>query len=261
MGSRAYDSTKPTFYLDHSTLVDAFKSHLPGANVDPAYVPLKGWVERVAVEANLCLSVVHMAELGGWGAAESGDAMARWYGSLPIVWMPLIQHVQGDEIDHWTKVAVGVTTSRYVPYASSVEAAFRTLDTDGIDAMNRNGEPELALVTVARTQQWRDIWEQRYVRQYVSMVVSISENHRSMRETLGWTDDAGRQQIAANFEESVRRVGAAGFDPNGGRGRRRVRVLAHRRRTHRRQAAGTLQAQSTVSSRVPSGPDVRAGQR
>jgi hypothetical protein len=204
MGSRAYDPTKPTFYLDHSTLVDAFKVHLPGTNVDQAYLPLKGWVERIAVEANLCMSVVHLVELGGWGAEEPSDAMARWYGSLPIVWAPLIQHVQTDETDHWTKVAVGATGRTHFPYAASLEAAFRTLDHDGIEAMNRHGAPELALVTVARTARWRELWEERYVRRYVSMIVNVSENHRSMRETPGWTDETGRRQVTANFEESLR---------------------------------------------------------
>jgi hypothetical protein len=170
MGSRAYDASKPTVYLDHSTLVDAFKVHVPGTNVDHAYRPLKGWVERVAGEANLCLSVVHLVELGGWGDAEPRDAMARWYGSLPIVWAPLMHHVQADEADHWTKVAVGVTSRTHLPFASSLEAAFRTLDDDGIEAMN----------------------------------VSISENHRNMRETPGWTDGIGRKRVAANFEESLR---------------------------------------------------------
>jgi hypothetical protein len=119
--------------------------------------------------------------------------MARWYGSLPIVWAPLIQHVQADETDHWTKVAVGVTGRTHFPYAASLEAAFRTLDHDGIEAMKRHGEPELALVTVARTDRWRELWEERYVRQYVSMIANISENHRSMRETPGWTDEMGWQ--------------------------------------------------------------------
>lgn len=204
MGSRAYDASNQTVYLDHSTLVDAFKVHLPRTNVDPAYLPLRGWIERVAAEANLCLSVVHLIELGGWGATEPSDAMARWYGSLPIVWTPLIQHVQADEADHWIKFAVGVTGSTYRPYAPSLEVAFRALDHDGINAMNRQGAPELALVTVARTERWRDLWKRRYVCQYVSTVVSISENHRRMRETPGWTDETGRQRVAANFEEDLR---------------------------------------------------------
>jgi hypothetical protein len=130
--------------------------------------------------------------------------MARWYGSLPIVWTPLIQHAQADEADHWTKVALGVTCQTYAPFAASLEAAFRTLNKDGIEAMTRNGEPELALVTVGRSPQWRKLWEERYVQNYVSMVVDVSNNHRSVRDRPGWTEETGRKEVAKNLKESIR---------------------------------------------------------
>ena len=61
----------PTIYLDTSTLSNAFSSHdltltAPG-RPDAAFQALLPWIGRVAVEANLCVSVFHLKELACWG--------------------------------------------------------------------------------------------------------------------------------------------------------------------------------------------------
>lgn len=131
MASRTRDHGKPTFYLDHSTLCDAFRAHAVGATTPAheAYRPLLPWIERVAAEANLCLSIVHLAELGRWGDRTSADAIARWYERLPIVWVRGLAAVQESEEDYWTKVAAGVHPARDVdPCAPSLLSAFERLD-------------------------------------------------------------------------------------------------------------------------------------
>jgi hypothetical protein len=58
MPIKPFDPSKLSVYPDHSTLCDAFKSNTSdGGGVSPAFRPLKGWIERVAHEASLCLSV------------------------------------------------------------------------------------------------------------------------------------------------------------------------------------------------------------
>jgi hypothetical protein len=81
MAPKLYDRTKIAVYPDHSTLCDAFRAHRnrPDAADCAAYRPLREWFERVAREANLCLSMVHLVELAAWGDEATADEMARWY--------------------------------------------------------------------------------------------------------------------------------------------------------------------------------------
>jgi hypothetical protein len=117
MTSRSHRPDKPTIYLDHSTLCDAFKAvHIDpdGADTDRTYAPLCGWVERVSVEANLCLSVFHLADLAGW-TKSSASVMARWLDTLEIVWMLNPQQVERAEGTYWLKVAAGVRVAQNKP--------------------------------------------------------------------------------------------------------------------------------------------------
>src|SRR5580693_3235237 len=109
VASKAYDPTKLAIYPDHSTLSDAFRARWTHATAtERAHAPLREWFERVAREANLCLSPLHLIELAGWDDLATADEMARWYGSLPIVWVRLIQYAEELEAEHWTKVAASV---------------------------------------------------------------------------------------------------------------------------------------------------------
>ena len=59
MPSKRFDPTKPSFYLDNSTLCDGIRAcrAAPHASTQAAYLPMLPWVERVANEANLCMAV------------------------------------------------------------------------------------------------------------------------------------------------------------------------------------------------------------
>jgi hypothetical protein len=99
--------------------------------MDGSYEPLRGWIERVAHEDNLCLSVAHIAELAGWKRYDLAARMARWYESLPIVWVRTFHHAAREEMEHALLRAAGISTSAtYHPFAERVIEAFDALRED-----------------------------------------------------------------------------------------------------------------------------------
>jgi len=84
MPSKLYDPSKPTFYLDQSTLCDAFRAHDSVKPSDAAYRPLLPWIERIAREANLCVSLIHISELAKWTDVKMANAFAAWLDGLPL---------------------------------------------------------------------------------------------------------------------------------------------------------------------------------
>ena len=120
MPARARDPGKPTVYLDTSAITDAFAGAGNFRTPSP-FAPLFGWIERVAREANLCLSMTHIGELSRWPDHRSATGVAAWLDELPTVWvypsMKLEQHL---EPDHWLKVAVGIASREpFSPFAPS----------------------------------------------------------------------------------------------------------------------------------------------
>lgn len=129
MPPKSRDPDRPTFYLDQSTLSDAFRStFVEGARrSDPAYLPLRPWIERVAREANLCLSSTHVLELAAWSELEA-DAMAEWLDSLDIVWMRSYPDVQRAEDEYVVRVVAGVHDAEPTsPFAPSFLTSFEDL--------------------------------------------------------------------------------------------------------------------------------------
>lgn len=141
MAPRATDRTKPTVYLDQSTVCDAFRVHLQTARADLAYRPLLPWIERVAREANLCLSTAHISEIGRWGDHTTANALADWIDGLPTVWMRSMLDINDEEDNFWTKVAAGLTpSSRVEPFTGSLLAAFNAMNADAsTEALRRPG--------------------------------------------------------------------------------------------------------------------------
>lgn len=107
MPSKLYDPTKPTFYLDQSTLSYAFKGEGP-------FTALQAWVRRVAEEANLCISLAHVFELVLIEDEEKRRAMAAWLDTLHFVPCHLQFHIKPLEADYWLKKAVGIEPARKV---------------------------------------------------------------------------------------------------------------------------------------------------
>lgn len=160
MPSKPRDPARPTFYLDHSTLCDAFRAHVVGTATPsvPAYRPLFAWITRVAEEANLCLSVFHLAELARWGDRAAADGMARWYESMPVVWVRSLADVQDAEDEHWTMRAAGVMPAEPVwVFAPSILAAFREMSPEAAAQLLSAREPLLKLLEAAREHGQRSL--------------------------------------------------------------------------------------------------------
>lgn len=206
MPSRGRDRAKPTYYLDHSTLCDAFRAHaLGGTTASPAaYKPLMAWIERVATEANLCLSIFHIAELGRWRDIATANAMARWYEKLPIVWVRSMTDVQDREDEHWTKVAASVKPcEQLTPFAPSLLAAFQRLDGDALSELLAKREPVVALLEAIRTKgQGKEVAS-------VLRIAQAFRDDRARAETLGWSADRRREETAYKRRVDLRKRATA----------------------------------------------------
>ncbi len=130
MPARVVLKTRPTFYLDTSTLCDAVRAHIIAPRqADPAYAPLLPWLERISDQANLCLSLVHLLELSRWSDRETADAAARWLDERPTVWVRGMADVQDGEDEYWTRVALGLRpTEPFHPFAPSMLTALAEVD-------------------------------------------------------------------------------------------------------------------------------------
>ncbi len=100
-----HDPTRKTIYLDQSTISDAFLATEGRSNSDRGYAPLRDWIERVAHEANLCLSTAHLVEVARFPEIVTGDRIVLWLESLPTVWVRPADDIAEDEDEVWTKFA------------------------------------------------------------------------------------------------------------------------------------------------------------
>lgn len=122
--------TKPTIYLDQSTLVDAFQAWYPTAKAREAYRPLRAWIERVAHEANLCLSNAHISEIARYPEEHriERDAFIAWIDSMPVLWVRSSNDIISEEGTYWTRVALGVDPMRAVdPLTTTVGESFAAI--------------------------------------------------------------------------------------------------------------------------------------
>ncbi|WP_394845136.1 hypothetical protein LZC95_49915 [Pendulispora brunnea] len=141
MPPRAYDASKVTFYLDQSTVSDAFRAVTVPPRADAAYRPLLAWMERLAREANLCFSIAHIAEIARWADHGLADALAEWLDGITTVWVRPMLEVMTEEEDYWTAVAAGATPqTEVIPFALSPTGVFsRTSVADSIRAFREPG--------------------------------------------------------------------------------------------------------------------------
>ena len=201
MSSKVRDLTKPTFYLDHSTLMDAFRANAVGGRMKPslpAYRPLLGWVERVAREANLCLSVFHLDELAHWGDESGADGMAAWYDQLPIVW---VRHdLENVEDEHWVKVAAGALPARPVDaFAPSLLSAFGHLTQRAVTALLRSKQPVVTLVRASRTRG-----EGKEAETFIPAAQLFREN-RAWAQAEGWSEAQREEDTASKRRVDLRK--------------------------------------------------------
>jgi hypothetical protein len=126
MPAKPVSAGKPTFYLDTSTLSHAFDSlSLLSTHALAPFRPLVPWIQRVADEANLVVSHIHVSELSEWPDVKGAEALITWLDALPLVWARFPVAVSEIEDEHWLGVALGLNPPPVQPFAPSMLTAFR----------------------------------------------------------------------------------------------------------------------------------------
>src|ERR1019366_9788765 len=124
------------------------------AGARPEYATLGPWIERVAKQANLCLSAVHMGELAQWRRTTEAEHIAEWLDSLPVVWTKGIERTQNEEAEHWVRVAVGAPPAPVLPFAPSFGSALAEINLEATADLLR--DPTIPrLLKDARKMNWQ----------------------------------------------------------------------------------------------------------
>lgn len=214
MPSKPLNPGKPAFYLDHSTLCDAFRADKLRDGTDPCYRPLVSWIERVANEANLCLSETHLLELSRWNEPQAALRMAHWYESMPVVWTKWPWVLLREEHDYWLKVALGLAPGDPPqPFVGSFPAAMRAPTVDFAAACLTQSKS--GVLVPALIQSMRHAHVSRLVERKKAAIVDEAATIRKHRPalTLG-REQAIRQELRQNALEAKQRLLK---EPNAGR--------------------------------------------
>jgi hypothetical protein len=208
MPSKPHDRTKPSVYLDQSTLCDAFGAHAVGARPEAsAYRPLLPWIERVAREANLCLSLIHFREMSKWGDLQAADALATWLDGLPIVWMRGVDNLVQQEDDVWTRRAAGAASPDVEPFAPSVLSLFEEgINPDAVGGFLANVRRGLGfLLQVMRLANKEAGTNRDLLAQYGPMAAQNIRADRARATERGWSDAQRTAQLEANLRSDLKR--------------------------------------------------------
>jgi hypothetical protein len=207
------DASKPTFYLDQSTFSDAFRAHAaPDGKLEP-YRPLKPWIERVAREANLCLSNTHIAEVSRWKRAATRDAMVAWLDALPTVWVRSMLDVRPEEAEHWTQIAAGRSPRKIEPFTDSLLAAFRYTNSDVAAATASEPGSIRPFVEAAIEYGFPDV-----EREMLAMFRRLRDNAAWVKQA-GWSKEQKKADLARNVRKSLREEAEAAINAINARSR------------------------------------------
>lgn len=203
MPAKKYDPARPTFYLDQSTLSDAFRVHEPGQlkPADPAYQPLRGWVERVGHQANLCISTIHLLELAKWTASDVADALCRWLDGLPVVAVLGLHRVRRLEEEAWVRRAVRLPVAQVTPFATSMPEAFAEIPPELVAAVLQQPEPLTYTMNVMRNHGLH----KRHKDVAPDFAAALREN-RARKEFQHVTTERGRAMVAQNRRRDLARL-------------------------------------------------------
>jgi len=197
MPPKHYDPSRPTFYLDNSTLCSAWKAHRheKDAAKYAAYSALVPWIERVAQEANLCLSHAHLLELESWADTATARGMVEWYEELPVVWVRDPEAVDDLEDRYWTMVAAGVPPKKVAdkPFAPSLISSFFAPSREIVSRLLSARKPLVALFDAKLPGL-----DQRRGR-FIANILGVAELHRQWAKA-GWT----QPQVQARLEQNLR---------------------------------------------------------
>jgi len=169
-----------------------------------AHLPLKAWFERVSRDANLCLSLAHILELVPWPDQETADTMARWYDTMPIIWVRSIQDItQEFEPEYWTKIAAGVEVDPGMkPFAGSLLTSFHAPSPDGVSAFLAESEPSLAALRELRgSSAWRTRFE-GYQNGVIEMLMGVLRNHL-WADAQGWSEVRKQGETLVNIRRAL----------------------------------------------------------
>jgi hypothetical protein len=124
--SRPHTPSRPSIYLDTSTLVYAVKSAQVGTSESRAGArELFSLVGSVSRRDNLAFSIFHLLELSADGDQDAVRATLAWLDGLPLVWVRPLERIHDDEDEHWLKIVAGCPNPKPVePFAPSMLAAF-----------------------------------------------------------------------------------------------------------------------------------------
>lgn len=122
MPGKPLTTTKPLVYLDFSTLVYAFEGTSEAAATDRR--ALLRNIERVASNANLCLSFTHICELAHRTDPIARAAMARWLDRLDAVWLLSDSEVETAELRH---AVISAATGRRAPPSVPAVSSFLSI--------------------------------------------------------------------------------------------------------------------------------------
>lgn len=211
---------KRSFYLDQSTLSDAYKSlRLEAPTREREYLPLVDWVRRVAHEANLCISWPHVYELAAWDGPEAG-AMAQWLDELPLVWVNQAPRVTRSELECGLRREAGLPESLPEPFASSYLATYESLELDALcQFLGHTSLPEIVrMARNASPTRWRD--------QSLKYARMLHDD----RKQSAWHPNFARQFLNARERERLRKVlqrmlDGLGIDKHGHSARDRFNIV------------------------------------
>jgi hypothetical protein len=203
MPPRPRDPSTKTVYLDQSTLCDAYRACMSPPSALATYKPLKGWIERVAREANLCLSTAHIVEISRIPSQHTVQAeqIAAWIDSMPTLWMRSINDIEPEEGDYWTKIAAGITPAHEVDvFAADISEAFAMMDAAAMrEAASMPGSicPYLDAAREYGFAEQRD--------DMLKMVEAFRVNYEQVT-ALGWTKEQKRQDRESKQRVDIRTI-------------------------------------------------------
>jgi hypothetical protein len=202
MPPKPHTPGKRSFYLDQSHLCEALRAHFVGSGSGPshpAYLPVLPWLERVATEANLCLSFAHILEFARWGDRDAADAAMKWLDARPFVWCSMLHQVHEREDEHWLNVALGRTPAEpCTPYVPTFASMVKHLSPGFV--MEFLHDPTL-LGLVRKARKLEPNKESEFSRQTAAMF----RNDRSQAEARGMSEEDKRDAVQYNLLVDLRK--------------------------------------------------------
>ena len=208
---RLREKSKRTIYLDQSTLCDAFRSCMQPPSAVAEYRPLMPWIERVAHEANLCLSTAHIIEIAGIPQKHlvQAEGIAAWVDALPTVWVRSVNEVVPEEADYWTKRAAGIVPSGEPEnFTDDIADAYSTMDPAARRTAAATPGSIYPFLDAAREYGFEDARDR--MREVAEAIRTVYEQRRALG--IVFTDARQRQErrtaIRTLALEAIERVNA-----------------------------------------------------